>query len=699
MNVKRYLEDVYAGFLGMNIGIRLGAPVELGIWTYDRIRRFYGEIKGYVKDFKNFAADDDLNGPVYFLRALDDGALDRDLTPEDVANAWLNYAREGIGMFWWGGYGVSTEHTAYLNLKKGIKAPKSGSIEVNGKTIAEQIGGQIFIDTWGFIFPGMPEKAAKYATIAASVSHDGNGLYGAAFIASCIAEAFVEKDVEKIIEKGLSFIPADSTYCKVVRAVMDFYKKHPESWRDCMQYLFEQWGYDRYPGACHIIPNAGVCIMSLLYGQSFARSVEIATMASWDTDCNAGNVGSIMGVRDGLAGIPDHYRSPINDELVLSGISGALNILDVPTYSKKLASIGLHLMNKEIPDFMKIEEGEISFDFDLPGSTHGFRTNNEILLRITHSTNGGKEGSGALAVLFDSVQRCQGAYVYYKPFYRRDDFDDERYSPVFSPLVYPGQKVKMSVRVEMLSGESVTLAPYVRATDTKKRILLGGDTYKDDKWHDIEFEIPRDLKDLSGTQIDEVGIYFEGDPVEKNKDLGVFYIDNFSISGKPEYSIDLNKSQKEFSSIIPFSHNHGAWNIENGRMSAMCLDECEAFTGRYFAKDVTVESTVSVEYGSSALLSARVQGAMRGYYGGLCEDGIAIYKNNCGMQQLAFKHFEWKKGNAYKVMLEIVGTNIHLEVDGEKLFASDSELSYGMVGYKMASGGRASFGNLIVREM
>ena len=99
------------------------------------------------------------------------------------------------------------------------------------------------------------------------------------------------------------------------------------------------------------------------------------------------------------------------------------------------------------------------------------------------------------------------------------------------------------------------------------------------------------------------------------------------------------------------------------------------------------------------MLSARVQGAMRGYYGGLCEDGIAIYKNNCGMQQLAFKHFEWKKGNAYKVMLEIVGTNIHLEVDGEKLFASDSELSYGMVGYKMASGGRASFGNLIVREM
>ena len=64
-----------------------------------------------------------------------------------------------------------------------------------------------------------------------------------------------------------------------------------------MDYLQTEWGYDKYPGVCHIIPNAGVCAMSLLYGKGhFDRTVEIATMAGWDTDCNAGNVGSIMGV-------------------------------------------------------------------------------------------------------------------------------------------------------------------------------------------------------------------------------------------------------------------------------------------------------------------------------------------------------------------------------------------------------------------
>ena len=52
------LEKIYAGFLGMNIGIRLGAPVEPTVWTYERIRHYYGEITDYVKSFKNFAADD-----------------------------------------------------------------------------------------------------------------------------------------------------------------------------------------------------------------------------------------------------------------------------------------------------------------------------------------------------------------------------------------------------------------------------------------------------------------------------------------------------------------------------------------------------------------------------------------------------------------------------------------------------------------
>ena len=99
---------------------------------------------GYPVAYNRFAADDDSNGPFFFLRALEDsGHCGETLEAEDVAEALLNYAPYEHGFFWWGGYGCSTEHTAYLNLQAGIPAPRSGSIKQNGSAVAEQIGGQI----------------------------------------------------------------------------------------------------------------------------------------------------------------------------------------------------------------------------------------------------------------------------------------------------------------------------------------------------------------------------------------------------------------------------------------------------------------------------------------------------------------------------------------------------------------------------
>ena len=378
-----YLERAYAGFLGKNVGIRLGAPVEPAIWTYERIREVYGDVTGYLKPFRNFAADDDANGPVYFIRPLLDrvegdtveggsapkASEERDAVPAEVGKAWLDYAREGVGMFWWGGYGRSTEHTAYLNLKNGIPAPESGSVARNGLIPAEQIGGQIFIDTWGLVWPGRPDKAAEYAQAAASVSHDGEGLLGARFIAGCIAAAFALPDMRSVVEAGLALLPPGSAYARVAADVIAFHGRHPADWRTCQEHLIAEWGYDRWPGLCHVIPNAGVCILALLYGAgSFCRTVEIATMCGWDTDCNAGNVGTIAGVLYGLDSIPAHYRNPINDAIVLSGLPGSLNVLDIPTFSRRLCAAGYALAGEGVPEDLAAAlargDGEKAWDFD-----------------------------------------------------------------------------------------------------------------------------------------------------------------------------------------------------------------------------------------------------------------------------------------------------------------------------------------------
>ena len=186
-----YPERVYAGWLGKNIGIRFGAPIES--MDQKKIHDIFGELQGYVIDYQRFAADDDSNGPLFLIRALEESNKWGDLTSQDVADALLNYAPYEHGFFWWGGYGISTEHTGYLNLRHGIPAPESGSIAKNGAAVAEQIGGQIFSDCWGLVCPGDPKKAADLAEKASKVTHDGNAVYGGRFIAAAISLAFFEK--------------------------------------------------------------------------------------------------------------------------------------------------------------------------------------------------------------------------------------------------------------------------------------------------------------------------------------------------------------------------------------------------------------------------------------------------------------------------------------------------------------------------
>ena len=175
-----YLERVYAGVLGKLIGVYLGRPFEG--WTYQRILNELGPIEYYVHDKLGqplVVTDDDVSGTFTFVRALDEHGVKEDLSAEEIGKTWLNAIVEQRSILWWGGNGNSTEHTAWLNLKRGVAAPRSGSIEVNGATVAEQIGAQIFIDGWALVAPGRPKLAAQLAEAAGSVSHDGESVYAA----------------------------------------------------------------------------------------------------------------------------------------------------------------------------------------------------------------------------------------------------------------------------------------------------------------------------------------------------------------------------------------------------------------------------------------------------------------------------------------------------------------------------------------
>ena len=186
-----YAERVYAGVLGKIIGVYLGRPFEG--WTYERIVR--GDRRGSATTSttgeRNGAplvvTDDDITGTFTFLRALrgprlsgarPDAGADRRRRGSTTSSS---AARSSGGA----ASGNSTEHTAFLRLKEGHRgAARAASRARNGKVVAEQIGAQIFIDGWAMVAPGDPELAADLARRAASVSHDGEAIYGAQVIAA-----------------------------------------------------------------------------------------------------------------------------------------------------------------------------------------------------------------------------------------------------------------------------------------------------------------------------------------------------------------------------------------------------------------------------------------------------------------------------------------------------------------------------------
>lgn len=687
---KDFLEKIYAGFLGMNIGIRLGAPVEPEAWDFDRIAKVYGEIAGYLKDYRNFAADDDVNGPVYFLRGLTDAGVGKEFTPDMAGRAWLNYTRNGIGMFWWGGCGVSTEHTAYLNLKAGIPAPLSGSAKTNGTVAAEQIGGQIFVDTWGLIWPGRPDRAAEYARTAASVSHDGNGLHGAAFISACIAEAFCARSMEAVIDAGLCQIPEDCEYAKVVLAVREFYRRHPGDFRECMRFLLKNWGYDRYEGVCHIIPNAGVCILALLYGQGdFNRTVEIASMCGWDTDCNAGNVGTIAGVFYGLEGIKNRYRGPVNDVVITSGISGYLNIMDAASYVKDLAAAACLLTGEEMPEGMRrAGDGELLFDFELPGSTHGIRLSNQIRFMKRHSRERAFSGQGSLEIIVDRILPGDQCHVYYKPFYRRKDFDDERYQPVFSPTVYSGQRFSAQLYPELWIEGKLCVRPYVRAA-MRDRYIYGEELELEaERWNGISFVVP----DLEGDQAAELGFLLYTPEETSHRVFGHIYLDEFAVTGGADYSIAMEIQEEEFRQLTPFSWNQCRGRIVDGRLEAEASEPGQAFTGSYYAKDVTVRTDITVLEGQGKEVVVRARGAEQYYSLGFGRAGeVRICCHDHGCRVLKSVPYDWKYDTPYELEAVCRGESLTLFINGEEaVSAKDGTHPWGMVGYCQEAGSFSS---------
>ncbi len=670
-----YIERAYAGVLGKIIGVYLGRPFEG--WTFDRIMAELGAVNYYVHEKRGtplIVTDDDISGTFTFLRALEDYPVGRDLTPEQIGQTWLNYLIENRTVLWWGGMGNSTEHTAYLRLKHGIRAPDSGSVALNGRVVAEQIGAQIFIDGWGMIAPGDPELAAEFARKAASVSHDGEAIHGAQVVAAMEAQAFVESDIQKLLDVAVGMIPADSLIYRMIADVREWHDNEKD-WQANRRKIATHYGYDKYGGNCHMVPNHALIVLAILHGDGdFQKSLMIANTCGWDTDCNSGNVGCLMGIRGGLAGLetgPD-WRGPVADRLYLPTADGGRSITDAVAETYRIVNIARSL-HGEPPLAPK---SGARFHFELPGSVQGFvpecsveASGTAVVSNVKGSTDG---ASRRVAINFHGVATGRTARVATATFASPDNLKMAGYGLVASPTLYSGQKIHGLVTADGSNPRPVLYRVYLRvytADDTLALLYGPSGLLSPGEQFPIKWTVP----DTSGFPIAEIGMEVSSDA----RADGTLFLDYLTWDGVPTLTFD----RTDGGSVWRRAWVNGVDHFEGGSVAEpyrLIQDEGTGLLiqGTRVWTEYRLSAPVTPHLAAAAGIAARVQG-MRRYYALLLVRGdrVRLVKSLDGEHTLAEADYPWEFGSRYDMALTVRGNRIEAEIDGRALFeVSDDHL-------------------------
>jgi len=283
-------EKTLTGWVGQLAGGAFGTAIEG--YTGQRISEVYGDVRSYVTDPETM--NDDV---VYELALLDAfESHGRGLTSQDIADEWLRQIP----------FGWSAEWIAIQNLRAGLTPPGSGSYR---NPYSDWIGVQMRGMICGMLAPGRPLEAVRLAHLDGVVSHAANGVYGGMYAAALTALAYVRDDPRVVAVEAAGYVPQGSEYAAVLHECLDMATRESDvssalAWAE---QRFEQYNW------IHAYPNMAMDIISLWYGgRDITESFALLARGGLDIDCNAGLVGTVLGV---MGGVPALWADPIGDRL------------------------------------------------------------------------------------------------------------------------------------------------------------------------------------------------------------------------------------------------------------------------------------------------------------------------------------------------------------------------------------------------
>ncbi len=292
LSYERYLDAILGGWIGKSMGGTIGA-------------RFEGN-KGWIELAPEamfpeaMPPNDDLDLQVLWLKVLEEKGTA--LTADDLAAAWL----EGC-WYPFNEYGIFRR-----NWRLGIHPPYSGRFANQFWETGE--GCPIRAEVWGYVFPGAPDLAAKYAAMDGSLDHSEQSIGAEMMLAAMASMAFFVPDVRRLVNMFIHYLPVGSPIEVLTRAA---FQCHAEglSLRDARDRLMALAGV---PEACDAQINVPFTFLGLLFGGNDLQEVMLSALrCGYDTDCTLASAAALVGQILGASRIPAALKQPVGDELVM----------------------------------------------------------------------------------------------------------------------------------------------------------------------------------------------------------------------------------------------------------------------------------------------------------------------------------------------------------------------------------------------
>jgi len=256
--------------------------------------------------FAMSAPDDDINYSVLALEMLESHGAK--LSTVDVARAWMN--KLPVGMTF------TAERAAYRTLlmeshewfSMGAE-PGFDLAECADNEFSDWIGAQIRADVYGWVSAGNLDLAARLVTADASLSHRGDGVYGAVIVSTWGAAIPGSPSLEAALDRALPFIPDNSGAAKAVELGRNL--ANSGSGPKEIQATYGELS------PVHTNNNLALVVWALLsHPDDFSAAIGDVVAAGWDTDCNGATVGGLWGLQG--KPVPSAWTTPWSGRVKVS---------------------------------------------------------------------------------------------------------------------------------------------------------------------------------------------------------------------------------------------------------------------------------------------------------------------------------------------------------------------------------------------